>query len=205
MDIHSYNLNQKKLLIFDFDGTLVNTSPIHEKAFKLTLQNFDLNYRYSDLAGMSTKFAMKKILKLNNLELQKETIDELIKTKQRHASILIDSTLQPCQNLIQFLNHTYKIFKLCIVSSGSKDNVLRALKKLNYLKFFDPIICAEDLEKTKPYPDGFNLALKLTGMNAKEAIIFEDARPGFEAALAAKIDYVDINQTSWKQLLDLIS
>ena len=196
-------LNQilkKKLLIFDFDGTLADTSPLHYLAFKKTLAKYDLNLSYDELAGLATSEAMAHILNKNKISYTKKKIELLTHEKQNYVKKLISSDLKPINGLNQFLDWAYKKFSLCIVSSGSSANINAAINKLGYNNYFDPIISNDDVNFSKPNPEGFILALKTKSILAHNAIIFEDSVVGFEAAKRAKIDFVDVNFLDWQKL-----
>ena len=75
-------IKNKELLIFDFDGTIVDSSPIHEKSFQEALRNENFAVDYELLKGMSTKDAILKIFNQNNLSLSNERLMELIVKKQ---------------------------------------------------------------------------------------------------------------------------
>tara|TARA_B100000674_G_scaffold485079_1_gene491418 strand:- start:712 stop:1329 length:618 start_codon:yes stop_codon:yes gene_type:complete len=191
---------QKKLLIFDFDGTLADTSPLHFLAFKKTLAKYDLNFTYDELAGLATNEALAYILNKNNVPFTKKKLELLTHEKQSYVKKLISSDLKPINGLNQFLDWAYNKFSLCIVSSGSSANINAAIKKLGYNNYFDPIISIDDVNFSKPNPEGFMLALKTKSILARHALIFEDSVTGFEAAKRAKIDFVDVNFLDWHEL-----
>ena len=89
---------------------------------------------------------------------------------------------------------------MCIVSSGSTKSIENALNKLNFFHFFDEIICAEDVNFSKPNPEGFIKALDIFSVSSDDALIFEDSSSGFIAAEAAGINYLDVNSFSWIDL-----
>lgn len=195
-------LNDKTLLIFDFDGTIANTSQFHERAFIKVLKNYDINFIYKDIAGLSSLDAMESIFSKNNVTASEDVLSELVKQKQRIARNLISKHLEPSEGLSQFLSWATNKFKMCIVSSGSNLSIMNALDKIHFHHFFDVIICAEDVKHAKPNPEGFNKALEIFSVNSKNALIFEDSYSGFQAAEEANISYLDVNSFSW---LDLYS
>jgi HAD superfamily hydrolase (TIGR01509 family) len=198
-------INNKKLLIFDFDGTLANTSPLHDLAFRFALSNYEFDFSYSEVIGLSTNDALEYLFNKNNVLYSNEDLKTLVLKKQQHVRELIASDLKPIEGLSEFLKSASLRFHLCIVSSGSSANISAALNKLGYYDYFDPVLSIEDVSLSKPNPEGFKLALQITSFGANEAIIFEDSEKGFEAAKNAHIDFINVNLIDWQKLTRLIS
>ncbi len=193
-------LKNKKLLIFDFDGTIAKTSIFHEQAFKEALINYNINFFYQDIAGLSSADAFQKIFHENNILISNKALSDLVKQKQYIARNLISNYLEPSEGLSDFLIWAVNSFKICIVSSGSSSSIMNALQKIKLENFFDKIICAEDVQNTKPDPEGFIKALETFSISPEEAIIFEDSDSGFKAADRAGVIYLDVNSFSWSDL-----
>lgn len=193
-------LENKTLLIFDFDGTIANTSPFHEIAFNEALKNYKVDILYEDIAGLSSLDAMKSIFFKHNILISNDELLELVQQKQNIARSLISEHLEPVEGLSQFLSWASGRFKMCIVSSGSRLSIKNALNKIKLHHYFDKIICAEDVQYSKPNPEGFNKALDIFEVNPENALIFEDSSSGFQAAIEAQINYVDVNSLTWLDL-----
>ena len=193
-------LKDKKLLIFDFDGTIADTSPFHDQAFREVLSNYSVDFFYKDIAGLSSFDALKTIFNNNKLSISDQSLSSLVLEKQEIARNLISKFLKPAEGLNQFLKFAENHFQICIVSSGSKLSIINALKKIKFNHFFDEIIAAEDVKNTKPSPEGFCKALDIFSISPGQALIFEDSTSGFQAAKAANIDYLDVNSFIWSDL-----
>jgi HAD superfamily hydrolase (TIGR01509 family) len=164
-------ISSKRLLIFDFDGTLADTTPYHSQAFQLALDPFKLSYDYNLVSGMSTQDAIKKILQISHLTLHPNQIEDIVIMKQEIARNLIAQNLQLDSDVSFFLE-----------------------------SYFDFLITADDVESAKPSPEGFLKALALGGSTNKEAIVFEDSAAGFQSALNANIPFVEVTQNFWKDI-----
>ena len=77
------------------------------------------------------------------------------------------------------------------------------IKLLGLFNYFEDIICSEDVVNSKPYPDIFNKVISITKFKKNEALIFEDSDKGIVSAQRANIDYVDIRENSFKDLLSV--
>lgn len=200
-----YEFNNKKLLIFDFDGTLSNTSMIHKKSFIEALSHFNLKAHidYDEIAGMSTKDSFTVIAD-NNPALKSvilENIDDLISLKKMNATRYIGTSAKPFPGVVNFLEWAKsKNYLLTIASSGSRANVLPFLKKFGLNSFFLIIKCSEDCIYTKPNPELFLTILEELKIEAKNAFIFEDSISGAKAAELAGINYALVDPNYWINL-----
>ena len=73
---------------------------------------------------------------------------------------------------------------------------------MGFKDYFEYILCAEDVKETKPNPSIFKKMLLLTKTNKDEAIIIEDSAKGIEAAIKSEIDFVDLRDITFNELLN---
>lgn len=196
------NLSNKKLLIFDYDGTIADTSKLHEKAFHKVLDPYNIKFDYSSISGLKSQDAIRYCLKQNNRKLKKQKIIDLVKNKQDFYKTDIQYNINLMPGAYEFITWAHSKFYLSIASSGSKENILKGIKLLKLSKYFNEIICSEDVKKSKPAPEIFNRVISITKFSTNEALIFEDADNGIKAANKAKIDCIDIRKYSFKYLLN---
>jgi HAD superfamily hydrolase (TIGR01509 family) len=189
----TYLLKGKSLLIFDFDGTLANTGPLHAKAFKKILEPHGIAVDYPAIAGMKTVDAIQKCLLSAGLSLSEIEIDELVTAKQSYVRELIQRQLLPLPGVDAFLKWAKPRYRLALYSSGSRGTVELSLRKLGYTDWFNPMLCAEDVRTAKPSPEGFKKVLQITQVCADSALVFEDSEAGLLAATRASLDVVDVN------------
>lgn len=190
----------KKLLIFDYDGTIADTSTIHKEAFKRALSNLNLKYNYKDLAGLKTEDAIKKIFETNQLKLP-DSIPNLTARKRKISLKIMTTKLKLMPSFDSFIHLAKQYFILSVVSSGSRESINFGLKKFKLHSLFENIITSADVKFAKPSPDGFLHSLELTeGIKKEEALIFEDSDSGIEAARLAGIDVVDVRNVGWRKL-----
>lgn len=188
-------LHGKTLLIFDFDGTIADTSEMHAIAFREVLSPLGISVNYADIAGLKTADAIRASARAAGKHLDDSTVENLVLLKQAAARSLIRASIQPLPGVASFLEKVRARYRIAMVSSGSRGTVELALAGLGYHEFFDPLICADDVVAAKPDPEGFLKALDLSGCSAADALVFEDSDAGVEAATAAGIDCWDVRQT----------
>ena len=185
-------LKGKKLLIFDFDGTVADTTPLHAAAFAEVLAPLGIIIDYRSIAGMKTLDAMYKCLNDAGYSLPEKEVCELVAAKQRSVRLMIARDLQPLPGVNDFLHWAREHYRLAMVTSGSYGTVSLSLEKLGYTGWFDPLICADNIQKAKPDPEGFIKALQMTAIPAVNALVFEDSEAGFNAARCAGLDCIDV-------------
>jgi len=190
--------HQKDLLIFDFDGTLVNTNHLHHQAFLEVLKPWNAHFDFQDIHGLKSKDALQKILNQKGIDLKAKEIEELTYQKQQLVRELIAKNLDISPEVYNFLVHAHQKHQLAIVSAGASKTVSKTLENLKILNLFKLIICAEDVSYTKPHPEGFLLALKMLNVQPSFSLIFEDSEVGFMAAKAALVEYIDVNDFDWR-------
>ncbi len=178
-----------KGIIFDFDGTILDTETPEvetwEKVFRQFGFEFPLERYLGRIGNTSTNLFVHDYLRefgLNEDEI-KQAVEEyhhLIETGG-----LLDS---PREGVLAILNQVKeKELHLGIASSSIRGWVAPNLANLNLTHHFDPIFTADDVAKTKPDPALYNLVLKAWDLSPDEAIVFEDSPNGITAAKSAGI------------------
>jgi HAD superfamily hydrolase (TIGR01509 family) len=181
----------KSALIFDFDGTVAETTPLHARAFEETLAPFGFAVDYRSIAGLKTQDAIVRCLRAEGRCETDFDLAALVAEKQRRARALIAEELKPIPAMEAFLVWARSRFRMAVVTSGSHSTVTLALRKLGYQDWFEPIVCADDVARAKPAPDGFLKALAAMQERPEQALVFEDSQAGFEAARVAGLAVVD--------------
>ena len=185
-------LEGRCLLIFDFDGTIADSSSLHEQAFREVLEPLGLRVDYSRLAGRTTLDALRDCYEFNGREEpDRVLLDQLARQKQVRGRELISSRLTAFPAAAALLRWTRTRYRLSLVTSGSRATIDVALARLGLADWFDPMLTADDLEQAKPDPQGFLRAVRISGVAPEQALVFEDSAAGFEAARRAGLDVVD--------------
>lgn len=141
----------KKLLIFDFDGTIVDSSPIHQKSFQEALIDYNVIVDYEEIKGMRTRDAILKIFNQSNVSISDKHLSNLVLKKQSLSQKYF-SSISLMKDFEQFYIHAKSTYKLSIVSSASRTSIDIALKKFNLEGGFDLILSSESVDNAKPHP-----------------------------------------------------
>jgi HAD superfamily hydrolase (TIGR01509 family) len=194
-------LEGRQLLIFDFDGTLAETTPLHAEAFRRVLAPLGVEVDYAAIAGMKTLDALRKCLDAEGRGLQPAELAALAAAKQEAVREMIRTELRPLPGVDAFLAWARPRYRLGIATSGSRGSVQLALARLGYEGWFAPVICGDDVANGKPSPEPFLRVLEITGASARTALVFEDSDAGFTAAKAAGLEYVDVRTCKWEDMM----
>ena len=187
-----------KGVFFDFDGTLVDSEPLHFQAEKVALNSrgisFDLTDK-KDLIGGTVKGTAERICAKYGIQ----DVDSFFIERESVFHKLVDSTLAfipGAQSLIEVLSR--KGVLIALVTSGTPNYVFSFLNKHQITKRFQSIVTMADVELHKPCPDPYVKALELTSLNPNESIAIEDSPTGVISAQKAKIPCVFIDDGETK-------
>ena len=171
--------------IFDLDGVITNTEDYHFDAWKsiCLILNYDLSTeKNEELKGVSRSECLDKILKWANLSLDSKEFNKLLHTKnelylKKISNINSSNIINGVYDFIQ----NAKQEKHSIALYSSSKNAKFILNKLNLYSYFDAIVDGNSVKASKPDPEGFILASKLTKSNPEDCIVFEDSEAGIIA------------------------
>ena len=178
--------------IFDCDGTLVDSMPLHFHTWNLTLQEFGIPYTFGwqKFIAQGGKCLIKTIEEINELCGTSIPPEEFVHQQGIHYESIID-TMTPVEKVVEFARQKHAQGKpTAVASSGTRYHVELSLKTIGAFDLFDVICCREDVENLKPAPDLFLLAAKRLGIKPENCVVFEDSPLGIQAAKAASMDFV---------------
>jgi beta-phosphoglucomutase-like phosphatase (HAD superfamily) len=180
-----------KALIFDCDGTLANSMPIHNQSWHAILAQYglecDQNF-FNPLSGMPTKKIVNLLNKTYNYQLDVDSF-----AKQRDAHILSNLVnISPITPVVNIVKQYYGKLPMCVASGGDKKNVIATLEAINVLNFFDTVITADDPVKPKPAPDIFLYAAEQMKVEPEFCQVFEDGELGLIGAKEAGMVVTDV-------------
>jgi HAD superfamily hydrolase (TIGR01509 family) len=190
--------------VFDMDGVLLNSSPIHAAAYQEALRGLPIsNFRYSRVAGMRSADGMRAILKENDIHLQDEEIAALAQAKSRIALAEISAANPIVPGAAAVLRALASRTKLALASSASEAGVNSFLDRNGLRILFQCVVHSGDVRSAKPAPEIFELAIDRLGLKPAESLVVEDAVAGIQAAKAAGAGACGIPSTCGAAELEL--
>lgn len=169
-----------KLVIVDLDGTLFDTKDVNYHAYKdaITPYGYNMDYKYyCDFCN--GRHYMDFLPQITTYE--KGTLQAMHMAKKEAYKNHLDKAVLNAR-LVDIIRLMCTEYKAAVVTTASKENCYDILNQFNLLGLFDLILTHDDIEKSKPDPEGFLKAMNYFGAAPIETIIFEDSNVGLEAA-----------------------
>ena len=173
-----------KALIFDLDGTLADTMPVHFLAYKHILVKYGIDFTpelFAKLAGIP---AVGTIEKLNEWFDTKMNAEEVGHFKEWEYEKIMHK-MKPILPVVELAKKYHGILPMAVGTGGYKRLAWKTMDILGLNKYFDILVSTEDISRPKPFPDTFLKCAELLGVEPAVCEVFEDAQLGIQAALAA--------------------
>ncbi|MGF6352426.1 HAD superfamily hydrolase (TIGR01509 family) [Paenibacillus sp. 4624] len=186
-----------KALIFDFDGTIIDTETAWYIAFRDAYKEHGVDLTlemYSECIGTSLKTfnPYEYLITDLNLPIDRDAFRESIQLQ--HAALMNKEKVRP--GIQEYLEQASKAgIKLAVASSSKREWVEQHLEQLKLKDYFEVIRTADDVANVKPDPELYNHALEALGVTPDEAVAIEDSPNGARAAAAAGMHCVVISNT----------
>lgn len=182
-----------KGLIFDIDGTISDTMPIHLIAYQQTAIEYgfeitsELFYSLSGIPAYQTSCILKE-------KFQKDFDPaEFSEKKEKYFidNIHLAKAIEP---VVKIIREQFGKMPMACGTGGSKEYALKTLELAGVLHCFEHVVSAEDVVNHKPHPDTFLKAAALIGVTPEFCQVFEDSKLGLQAARAAGMMATDITK-----------
>jgi HAD superfamily hydrolase (TIGR01509 family) len=184
-----------KGLIFDCDGTLVDSMPLHMKAWEYAVTECGLKWDF-DFFFSKKGMPGEDILKIYSHQFGIRIDEQKIIQVKRDYFSKHKTEFQPIKHVVE-IAHRYKdILPMAVASGGTRDTVLLQLDDIGIRNYFKAIVTADDNVKPKPEPDVFLKAARQIGVPPELCQVFEDGDLGLEAARRAGMHATDIRLDS---------
>jgi len=182
--------------IFDCDGTLVDTMPLHYRAWRRVAREHHGDFPeelFFSLGGKPTEQILEVLRDEHGLR-----IDDVAAAARRKEAYFREflpevKAIEPVLNVARRW-HGRK--PLAVASGGTRQNIELTLDAVGIRAWFDAIVCVEDYTRGKPFPDPFLEAARRLGVAAERCLVFEDSPLGLEAAAAAGMQCVFVPRTA---------
>lgn len=172
--------------IFDLDGTLVDSMPVHYHAWREALKRAGAPYEAfleDEFYSCGGKSAQDVVLFLNEkYGCSMEPTQVAHEKRAIYLDMLADQGAAPIQEVIDFISSLGAKPPIAIATGSALPGALQTLEVAGLTGLFDIIITPDDVENGKPAPDMFLLAAEKIGADPNRCIVFEDAIPGIQAA-----------------------
>jgi len=170
--------------LFDCDGTIVDSMPLHYKAWKQILGEWNCEFseeRFYAWGGMPIVEIISTLNKEYGLSMPVETL--AARKESLYFELLPE--LRPVPEVVEHVLAMHGKIPFAVVSGSTRDSVVASLTALRLLDRFDALVCAGEYQNSKPHPEAFLLAAEKLGVAPNACLVFEDTDMGIQAATAA--------------------
>ncbi|MBJ6369573.1 HAD family hydrolase [Snuella sedimenti] len=179
-----------KAVLFDMDGVIVDSEPLHHKAYHNMFDDVNINVSntlYESFTGQTTLTICKRLCEEFNID---KTPEMLVALKRKHFKYLFDNDndFQLIDGVLQLIQDYHNNgLTLILASSASMPNINRIFERFDLNQYFKAKLSGADLKASKPHPEIFIKAAEASGFNKKHCMVIEDSTNGIKAANAAGI------------------
>ena len=183
-----------KAYLFDCDGTIVDSMPLHYKGWIKALAeygctNFTEEFFYA-MGGMPVTAVVEAINQRDGLSIPAEQF--AVHKEDLYYELIHE--LKAVPEVLEEIHRAHGTVPFAVVSGSTRESVVKSLETLGILHLFETLVCAGDYTHGKPDPEPFLLAAERLGVAPKDCLVFEDADVGIRAAHAAGMAAVRIAQ-----------
>lgn len=182
-----------KGLIFDCDGTLADTMPLHWEAWSDIARRHGLDFpedRFYALAGVPSRHILKTLS-----EEQGITLDPVAVSHEKEDAYLEKlSHVGPIHAVCDIAREHRGKLPMAVASGGTRKVILQVLDHLKIRDWFQAIVTSEDVQNQKPAPDIFLEAARQIGVAPDLCCAYEDSDLGMQSIRAAGMEAVDVRE-----------
>lgn len=170
--------------LFDCDGTIADSMPLHYIAWKKALAEWDCPFDEELFYAWGGKPPVEIITELNRMQGLRMPVAEVAHHKENFYFDLLPK-LQPVAEVLEHIEAMHGRIPFAVVSGSTRESVMKSLTTLGLLDKFDILVGSEDYARSKPAPDAFLTAAARLGVAPADCLVFEDTELGIQAATAA--------------------
>ena len=184
---------EPKGLIFDCDGTLADTMPLHWRAWQVISDKYKLKFpedRFYSLGGVPSRDILKMLAEEQNV-----TLDHIAAGHEKENTYLPYLTqVLPIYEVVEIAKVNEGKLPMAVASGGTHPIIVQVLEHLKIRHFFQAVVTSEMVKNQKPAPDIFLEAARRIGVEPQCCRAYEDTDLGLQAIRSAGMDAVDVRR-----------
>jgi beta-phosphoglucomutase family hydrolase len=178
-------------LVFDCDGTLADTMPLHWRAWQIVTKKHGLLFpedRFYSLGGVPSRDILKMLA-----EEQGVTLDHIaVAHEKENAYLPLMAQVEPIHAVVEVARANYGKIPMAVASGGTQPIIVQVLEHLKIRHLFGAVVTSEMVKHQKPAPDIFLEAARRIGVDPTRCRGYEDTDLGMQAIRSAGMDAVDV-------------
>jgi HAD superfamily hydrolase (TIGR01509 family) len=184
-----FDPNLHDAVIFDCDGTLVDTMPLHHTAWQTAFKRFGAPFEFTwELFNRRAGMTLERTVEELNREFRCNLAPEDVAAAQREAYLRCTDQIEPIEYVVAFARSVAQKCSLAVASGSSRSSVEDALGRIGLLDRIATIVTGSDVAEGKPAPDIFLLAASRLSVPPCRCLVVEDGELGLQAARRAGMD-----------------
>lgn len=207
-----------KAIVFDFDGVIVDSEPLHYRAFLQVVERYDIYFDYDQylqkyvgfddrdcFRALATHWPASGLPDVNDVD----AMAALCEQKTRVFGAIVAKGCQPIPGVLELIRHVKTQLPMAIASGANQADIAAVLAQLGLAENFNPIVTADDVEKSKPDPTTYRLAVEGLAqrlptskrVTANDCLAIEDTPAGIESAQRAGLKTMGVTTTHQPEAL----
>lgn len=183
-----------KCMIFDMDGTLVDSEKVYHEGFKRAFDHFEIEISHEEIVMFSGLSGEEEITLLDTYTKDRQISTELF------DRVLTYTYGEFSADRVALKSHAIELLQYCqkqglkigLATSTHEEDATRLLKKLDIYFYFDFFVFGDHVENAKPAPDNYKLAVRRSGFEPSECLAVEDSKSGVTSAHSVGIPIIQI-------------
>ncbi len=199
-------VNVLKAVVFDFDGIIVDSEPMHYRAFQKVLEPLGAGYTWQEYIdrymGFDDRDAFREAFRVHGLQLREGQLQELIDVKAACFQEVIAAGVQPYPGVVELIRSLSGTVPLAICSGALRSDIEPVLDQLSLTGAFDRMVTADEVQVSKPDPASYLLAVSQlqeafpgVGITSASSLAIEDTPAGIVSAVNAGLKVLAVTNS----------
>lgn len=195
-----------KAVIFDFDGVIVDTEPLHYRSFQVVLEPLGLGYSWDayreQYMGFDDRDAFLEAFRAGGKTLDLDGLENLISLKAQLFQDVVADGVSSYPGVVELISSLSSVIPLAICSGALRSDIVPILRQLSIEHAFSAMVTAEEVAASKPDPASYALAVKKlaaafpeTGIAPANCVAIEDTPAGIASACGAAISVLAVTNS----------